>query len=62
MNNLLRLKYAHFLAFHQWCFSLSKESSTMALAGMVFETVFKKTVHQAILVCCSRRVGDSSSF
>lgn len=61
MKRRLRLKYAHFLDFHQWCFWRSSGSSCMALAGMALETVWRKTVHQAMLVSFARRHGESSS-
>ena len=61
MNRRFKLKYAHFLAFHQWCFSRSNESPSMALAGGVLETVCSSTVHQPMLTCSSLRCGHNSN-
>lgn len=33
----------------------------MAMAGGVFDTVCRKTVHQPMVFCCSRRNTDKSS-
>lgn len=61
-NKRLRLKYAHFLAFHQWLASRSVRSSGRAVGGTSFATVCRKREHHPMTTGCALREAASSNY